>query len=1221
MRIVIDMQGAQTESRFRGIGRYTIEFSKAVVRNRGEHEIFLVLSGLFPETIEPIRSAFEDLLPQNNILVWYAPGPLKEEQPENDRRREVAELIREAFIASLNPDIVHITSLFEGYVDCAVTSIGRFDSKAFVSVTLYDLIPLLNPNQYLEPNPRYKAYYQRKIDWLSKANIMLGISDYACLESKEALKVKDENVLAVSTAIESHFERLNLSSNEAENSLDKFGIKKPFVLYTGGADERKNLPRLIKAYSNLNQVLRNQYQLVFAGRMPEGNVEELKNVASEVGLNGSELVFTGYVSDNELVKLYNLCKLYVFPSWHEGFGLPALEAMACGAPVIGANTTSLPEVIGLEDALFDPLDVKSISKKIQLALTDDNFREKLITNGEAQVKKFSWDNTAKIAIRAWVKITPKQKDLVDCDLNEIRQMSLINQIAQRVETDEVLYLKEIAKHLAYNEGASTQRQLLIDISELCQRDAATGVQRVVRSYLHYLLLDPPKNFIVKPVYATRTQEYRYATQYLSRLMGQASAELADMPMRWQRGDIFFGLDMQHDVQLAHSATFRQLRMDGVTIKFIVHDLLPIQLPDCFEHNGLKELHERLLAMICQQDEAICVSEATANAYDLWIEQSGAQKNQAFRLSVVHSGADLYGSNPSFGMPDDAVSTLKSIQKRTTFLVVSTLEPRKAQNQILEAIEILWNEGYDVNLVLVGHQGWRVENLIDRLNNHPELHKRLFWLKGISDEYLDILYKSSNCLISASLDEGFGLSLIEAARHGLPIIARDIPVFREVANEAAFYFNGHTGSALAESIKEWLQLYTSHSEPDSRNLKWNTWQQATNNLKAALVDNNYQRNQILVDVSELVKRDAKTGIQRVVREVLQQWLENPPAGYRIEPVYADADKSGYWYAKRFTNQFLGILETSIEDSVVDVSQGDIFIGLDLQPVVVPTQQSVLEQWRNDGVLIWFVIYDLLPVLQSHYFPPGAEVAHERWLRTIACFDGVACISKSVTAEFNQWLSEQDDIQRLRPIKTEWFNLGADVSVEMCSSGLDSSSKKLIHRLSKTSTFLMVGTIEPRKGHAQVLAAFEQLWELGDEAALVIVGKQGWLLDELVDKLRNHPEAGRKLFWLEGISDEYLAKIYEVSSCLIAASYGEGYGLPLIEAAQHKLPIIARDIPVFREVAGEYAFYFQGEEAADVAVAIKDWHHLYKHKNYPRSDEMPWVTWQESASQLLCALDIK
>jgi glycosyltransferase involved in cell wall biosynthesis len=177
MRIVIDMQGAQTESRFRGIGRYTMAFAQAVVRNRGEHEIVLALSGLFPDTIEPIRAAFVGLLPQENIRVWHAPGPVKEEQPGNESRREIAGLLREAFFASLKPEVIHISSQFEGYVDDAVTSIGRFDTDTPVSVTLHDLIPLLNPDHYLKPHPRYEQYYLRKIEFLKRAAVYLAVSE------------------------------------------------------------------------------------------------------------------------------------------------------------------------------------------------------------------------------------------------------------------------------------------------------------------------------------------------------------------------------------------------------------------------------------------------------------------------------------------------------------------------------------------------------------------------------------------------------------------------------------------------------------------------------------------------------------------------------------------------------------------------------------------------------------------------------------------------------------------------------------------------------------------------------------------------------------------------------------------------------------------------------------------------------------------------------------
>lgn len=107
-------------------------------------------------------------------------------------------------------------------------------------------------------------------------------------------------------------------------------------------------------------------------------------------------------------------------------------------------------------------------------------------------------------------------------------------------------------------------------------------------------------------------------------------------------------------------------------------------------------------------------------------------------------------------------------------------------------------------------------------------------------------------------------------------------------------------------------------------------------------------------------------------------------------------------------------------------------------------------------------------------------------------------------------------------------------------------------------------------------------------------------------------------MSGASDEYLEKVYVASVCLIAASEGEGFGLPLIEAAQHKLPIIARDISVFREVGGEYAWYFSASNGAELANAVTDWLALYEEKRIPLSDEMPFLTWKQSAERLMAVI---
>ncbi|QNA90325.1 glycosyltransferase family 4 protein [Massilia sp. Dwa41.01b] len=176
--------------------------------------------------------------------------------------------------------------------------------------------------------------------------------------------------------------------------------------------------------------------------------------------------------------------------------------------------------------------------------------------------------------------------------------------------------------------------------------------------------------------------------------------------------------------------------------------------------------------------------------------------------------------------------------------------------------------------------------------------------------------------------------------------------------------------------------------------------------------------------------------------------------------------------------------------------------------------------------------------------------------------------------------------------------------------------------------MVGTIEPRKGHLQTLAAFEQLWAEGEQVNLVIVGNEGWkglpeaerrTIPTIVERLGKHPEAGKRLLWLQGVDDQLLETIYRNSTCLLQPSEGEGFGLPLIEAARYGLPILARGLPVFREVAQEHALYFDGMEPAALVAAVRDWLERRAAGTVPGSGAMPSRTWRQNAEQLLRVLD--
>lgn len=401
MRIVLDLQGAQTESRFRGIGRYSLALAKGIAKNINEHELWIILNGAFPATIEPIRKEFNGLLSQDRIKVFEIPLPVKEMEEENIQRTRAAEIKREAFIFELKPDFVLITSLFEGWVDDAVVSIKSFLPGLKTAVVLYDLIPLIYKEIIIDSAPKhFLDYYFNKINSLKKADLLLSISDSSKNEGLKYLKLSSENIINISGAVEENFHKKNISSKEKNSLLNQYHIIDPFILYVpGGFDWKKNFENLFKGFALLPLELRSTFQLVIPGKITEGDRIHLEKLSSSIGIK-NRLLLLGYIPEEDLISLYNLSYLFIFPSLHEGFGLPVLEAMACGAPVIASKLTSIPEIIELPDALFDPYDPVDISKILYKALSDETFRNYLRENGLKQVKKFSWDNTAKIAIAA-----------------------------------------------------------------------------------------------------------------------------------------------------------------------------------------------------------------------------------------------------------------------------------------------------------------------------------------------------------------------------------------------------------------------------------------------------------------------------------------------------------------------------------------------------------------------------------------------------------------------------------------------------------------------------------------------------------------------------------------------------------------------------------------------------------------------------------------------------
>jgi glycosyltransferase involved in cell wall biosynthesis len=342
--------------------------------------------------------------------------------------------------------------------------------------------------------------------------------------------------------------------------------------------------------------------------------------------------------------------------------------------------------------------------------------------------------------------------------------------------------------------------------------------------------------------------------------------------------------------------------------------------------------------------------------------------------------------------------------------------------------------------------------------------------------------------------------------------------------------------------------------------------------------------------------------------------------QVLPVYFDKTDGDCRYARRFIWRFLGLPEiaATAEDEIVDWLPGDHLLGLDLAPDIIWFHREKYERLHELGVSMSFIVHDMLPEMRPDCFSAPVVEVIRKWYRTVAeLADSVICNSQGTADDFVNWL-DQVKIERAQPLKVGYFHLGADPEIDAGRAPSVEEAAKLA-ALASRPTVLMVSTIEPRKGYQQALDAFEQWWQQGAQVNLAIVGKAGWCTEALVEHMRNHPQAGNRLHWFEGASDAMLHALYQRCDLLLSASEGEGFGLPVIEAAQYGIPLLLRDLAVFREIAGEHAGYFEGYDASALCSALSSWlEGRTAGQPWPDSRGVKWLTWQQSYQQFLDVL---
>lgn len=321
----------------------------------------------------------------------------------------------------------------------------------------------------------------------------------------------------------------------------------------------------------------------------------------------------------------------------------------------------------------------------------------------------------------------------------------------------------------------------------------------------------------------------------------------------------------------------------------------------------------------------------------------------------------------------------------------------------------------------------------------------------------------------------------------------------------------------------------------------------------------------------------------------------------------------YYFPRRAVEFSRFVEVNTERAVpILVDEADCLVLLDSS--WHSDYFSVVESIKKKGVSVVSVIYDLIPLTHPVFCDSSLVKVFDAWFEWLVhAADGFVCISKTIMTELEESVNKKLGPDQSMLKWYRYFHLGSDLDLLTEQKMLDVKIETAFS--GHMSAYIMVSTIEPRKNHAYLLNAFELLWQKNIDAKLIIIGKVGWKCEQLINRIESHPELNQRLYMFNHASDNDLAYAYTKAKCLLFPSYVEGFGLPIVEAMQKGLPVMVSNIPVFHEIGGEKAAYFDLDNCESLCELITNHEKtgIFPSKN-PNSD-WQWMGWRESTDSFI------
>lgn len=557
------------------------------------------------------------------------------------------------------------------------------------------------------------------------------------------------------------------------------------LLFTGRVAPQKKQEDVIAAFAYYHNHINPRSRLFIVGSADEGNRYYiwLRDLVKEKGLDNSVL-FTGHVPFSQLLAYYRLADVFLCMSEHEGFGVPLVEAMLFSVPIVAWRAAAVPETVGDAGIIVDTKEPAVVAQAIDRVVSDMALRKSLQYLMRRRLEEFSYEKTA-----------AKFDRYLNAVL-ENRNLEIIQQNTEQTPT-ETLLLRD-------------RQGLLIDLTEITKHEWGTGIHRVVKNIFHQIYKQAEN---VIPV-QNKSDKFITSYSYLSRTEG--AEEKAEQALAFRQGDKILLLDNPWGQFAGYSRMLEVAAEAGAESYAIVHDLIPEQYPEACDSATMIREHVGWHTMLLQKvDAVVCVSCATADAVAAYYEKMKFTRTRPLSLYCFHLGFDLPVAEQTARW-----EIRNFVKKGKTFLMVGTLEPRKGHMTVLQAWQKLPDSlRREYRLLIIGANGWK-NDAIRKMLELPEFRENVYWPRDVSDGELLWAYAHADALIAASLQEGFGLPLVEAAHFGLPLICSDIPVFREVTRGNADFFKAMDADALTACLIKWMQT---DRHPDSRKIPIFSWQ--------------------------------------------------------------------------------------------------------------------------------------------------------------------------------------------------------------------------------------------------------------------------------------------------------------------------------------------------------------------------------------------------------------